>query len=70
VALRVLIVVLLVAAAAVLPAEAGAHGGMPGAGGHGGTGHTGGALGTLLLLGVPAAGLAAGGLLLRRAVRR
>jgi hypothetical protein len=70
VAPRLLIVLVLVAAAvAGLPAEAGAHGGVPGAGRDGGTGHASGALGTLLLLGVPAAGLVAGAVALRRAVR-
>jgi hypothetical protein len=73
--LRPLIVVLALAVAVAValawaPGTAGAHGGMPGAGAHGGAQHAGEAVGTLVLLGVPALALAAAALLLRRAVRR
>ena len=69
--LRPLIVVLALAVAlGWAPGTAGAHGGMPGAKAHGGAGHAGEVVSTLVLLGVPALALAAGALLLRRAVLR
>ncbi len=70
-ALRPLIVVVLLLAAAALglPVEAGAHAGVPGAAPHGGARHASASLSAVVLLGVPAAGLLAGALWLRRAVR-
>jgi hypothetical protein len=62
-------VLLLVAAVVGLPAEAAAHAGLPGGGPHGGARHASAGLSALVLLGVPAAALAAGAVWLRRAVR-